>query len=141
MADSKCVFCNFDDSRIIERSEFCFAAYFDCAIKKGHIVIAVKEFVTSLSKLKPEQAADLMRLAVQVAAKAERLIGNEKYYLVSIADETPHYHIHLLPKMKDDVPIGSHIMSDSGWKGSVGDPPVSDDITDFISEYRNHDIV
>ncbi len=136
MAKTKCVFCNFDSRYIIEESEFCFAAYFNCAIKKGHIVIALKEHVTSLSRLNREQAAELMRLAAKVAAKAEHLIGSEKYYLISIADETPHYHIHLLPKMKGDAPIGVHIMGEDGWKGRVSENVGESDITAFVSEYR-----
>jgi diadenosine tetraphosphate (Ap4A) HIT family hydrolase len=136
MDEKECLFCNFDKRRVLEESDYSFAAFFCCAIRKGHIVIALKSHVTSLSKLDEAQAGDLMKLAARVAARAEKLVGNEKYYLVSIADETPHYHLHLLPKMEGDPPFGRHIMGDDGWKGEVGQSLSTADIDEFISRYR-----
>jgi diadenosine tetraphosphate (Ap4A) HIT family hydrolase len=140
MDTQNCLFCNFDRRYIIEESEHSFAAYFGSAIRKGHIVVALKSHVTSLSVLNGAQAGDLMNLAARVAAKAEKLVGCEKYYLVSIADEVPHYHIHLLPKMKGDAPLGRHIMSDAGWKGEVGHALTEKDIADFFNEYCKLDV-
>jgi diadenosine tetraphosphate (Ap4A) HIT family hydrolase len=137
MEEKKCLFCDFDARYIIEENRLSFAAYFDCAIRNGHIVVAAKSHVTSLSQLCEEQAGDLMALAARVAAKAEKLVGNEKFYLVSIADETPHYHIHLLPKMKGDPPFGRYVMGEQGWKGEVGQPVSQSGIESFISRYKN----
>ena len=137
MADGgDCVFCNFDKKFVLEESAHSFAAYFDCAIKPGHIVIALKEHVETLAGLSPEQAADMMQLASRVAKKAEALTGCEKFYLVSIADVTPHYHLHLLPKMPGDAPIGPHFMGDTGWRGEVGEAVTADDIDAFIAAYK-----
>jgi histidine triad (HIT) family protein len=136
MDGRKCLFCNFDKRYIIEESELSFAAYFGSAIKTGHIVVALKDHVTSLSSLGDDRAGDLMKLAARVAAKAEKLVGSEKYYLVSIADEVPHYHLHLLPKMKGDAPLGRHIMGGTGWRGEAGQPVTEEDIEEFISWYR-----
>jgi len=133
---SDCVFCNFDSKYILEETSHSFAAYFDCAIRKGHIVVALKEHVESLSGLSQEQAADLMQLAARVAKKAEALAGCEKFYLVSIADVTPHYHVHLLPKMPGTAPIGPHVMGETGWCGEVGEPVTAGNIAAFISAYR-----
>jgi diadenosine tetraphosphate (Ap4A) HIT family hydrolase len=135
MAEKDCVFCNFDRSFILEESTHSFAAYFGCAIKKGHIVVALKEHVTSLPDLSQEQAGDLMQLASRVARKAAPLAGCEKFYLVSIADETPHYHVHLLPRMSGDAPIGPHVMGESGWRGEVGQAVDEAEIIEFIAAY------
>jgi len=135
MAEKDCVFCNFDSRFILEESPYSFAVYFGCAIKKGHIVVALKEHVTSLPDLSPEQAGDLMQLASRVARKAAPLVGCEKFYLVSIADETPHYHVHLLPRMPGDAPLGPHIMGESGWRGEVGQAVDEAEIIEFIAAY------
>jgi len=131
-----CVFCDFDSRRVIGESEFAFAAHFDCAIKPGHIVVALKEHVESLAAMSPEQAADILSLAARVARAAEPVAGCEKFYLVSIADAVPHYHIHLLPRMRGEAPLGPHIMGDSGWKGETGAAVREDEIVRFISSCR-----
>lgn len=131
-----CVFCNFDGRFVLDENAHAFAAYFDCAIKPGHIVVALKDHVTAIADLSPEQAADIMTLAAAVAKKALPLVGCLKFYLVSIADETPHYHLHLLPRMEDDPPIGAHIMGDAGWKGSVGKTVAEEEIAEFIERYK-----
>ncbi len=131
-----CVFCDFDSRHIIAESEFAFAAHFDCAIKPGHIVVALKEHVVTLSAMTQEQAADIMSLAARVARAAEPVAGCEKFYLASIADAVPHYHIHLLPRMKGEAPLGPHIMGDSGWKGDAGAAVGEDEIARFVSSCR-----
>ncbi|HOY63013.1 MAG TPA: HIT family protein [bacterium] len=131
-----CVFCDFDSRHIIAESELAFAAHFDCAIKPGHIVVALKEHVESLAAMSPEQAADIMRLAARVSRAAERVAGCEKFYLVSIADAVPHYHIHLLPRMMGEAPLGPCIMGDSGWKGEVGAAVGEEEIARFVASCR-----
>lgn len=133
---SDCVFCEFDRQFVIEETDHAFAAYFKCAVRPGHIVIALKEHVTSLSRLIPAQAGDMMQLAAAVARKAEPLAGCEKFYLVSIADETPHYHLHLLPKMPGGPGLGGYVMGAGGWGGAAGSPVDEQSILKFISLYR-----
>ena len=128
----KCVFCGFDKKYVIEETEYSIATYSKDAIKKGHIILAVKEHVTTFTDLKPEQASDLFELALRTAKRAEKTIGAEKYYTVSIADMVRHFHLHLLPKMPGDPPIGHHIMGDDGWKGEVAAPPPENEILELI---------
>lgn len=130
-----CIFCNFSEKNIIEESSSSFAAYYDCAIVPGHIVVALKNHVTTLHEMSPEEAADIMALAARVAARARRVVSVEKYYIVSIADAVPHYHIHLLPKYAGAEPLGPYVMGDAGWKGVAGKPVSEEDILKFISEY------
>jgi len=128
-----------DRKYVIEETEHSIAVYSNDAIKKGHIILASKEHVKTFTDMKPEQAADLFELALRTARRAEKIVGAEKYYIVSIADMVRHFHVHLLPKMPGDAPIGRHIMSDAGWKGEVGDPPGEIEIADFISKIANAD--
>ncbi|RJP56153.1 MAG: HIT family protein [Candidatus Auribacter fodinae] len=128
-----CVFCQPDKRYVIADSVYSVAVCFpDAVIKRGHFVVAVKDHVTSFTDLSPEQASDLMSFAARLAKKAEALVRAEKYYLVAIADQVRHFHLHLLPKMPGDAPIGKHIMSDSGWKAEVGECVSPDAIQDFI---------
>lgn len=130
-----CVFCQFDKSHIIDESPLSFAAYYDCAVIHGHIVVALKNHTTLLHEMSAEEASDLMALAARVAAKAVPITKAEKYYIVSIADQVPHYHIHLIPKFKDAPPLGPFIMGESGWKGSAGKTVSEEDIQKFILDY------
>ena len=134
--EKQCVFCNFNSGFIIEETAHSIATYSRDAIKRGHIIVAVKEHVTTFTGLSAEQAGDLFALALRVARRAEGMIGAEKYYVVSIADMVRHYHVHLLPKMKDDPPLGRHIMGDGGWRGETGPAPTDEEIAEFIGAFR-----
>ena len=137
MADTvKCVFCGFSADRALEQTDLSVALYTDDAIKKGHIILAVKDHVTSFSELSAEQAADIFSLGARVAARAEKLIGAEKYYIAAIADVVRHFHIHLLPKMPGEPQIGRHIMSETGWRGEVGTKMSKDELIEFIRDFR-----
>jgi diadenosine tetraphosphate (Ap4A) HIT family hydrolase len=130
--ENECVFCGFDPNYIIEETEYSIATYSKDAIKKGHIILAVKEHITTFTDLKPRQVSDLFELALRTAKRAEEIVGAEKYYTVSIADMVKHFHLHLLPKMSGDAQIGPHIMSDAGWKGEVGARQTDEEILELV---------
>lgn len=117
---SHCVFCNPAPQDIIEQTDHAMALYTTDAIKPGHIIIAAKQHVTSFEALSDAQAADLYALAARTAARAVKVFGAEKYYTASIADLVPHFHLHLLPRMPGDAPLGPFVMGDAGWKSDVG---------------------
>lgn len=132
----KCVFCEYNKDRVLEETALSVALCNDDAIKPGHIVLAVKEHVDSFSKLSAEQAADIFALAARAAAVGEQLCGAKKYYVVAIADMVRHFHIHLLPKMPGEPPIGHHVMGDDGWKGEVRNPVSQEEIEGFVRKFR-----
>ncbi len=137
MPEKPCVFCHPANQYVIARNDHCIATCFpEAVIKPGHFVVAVKDHVASLSQLSAEQASSLMSLSVELMKKAEPLVGAQKYYMVAIADQVEHVHIHLLPKMPGDEPIGGHIMSDAGWKGLVGKSVPPADLESFINAMR-----
>ena len=131
-----CVFCAMDPQTLIEESEYALAVYPRDAIKPGHIIIAVKQHVTSFEALTGAQAADLFALARRIAARALPMLGAEKFYTVSIADLVPHFHLHLLPRMPGDAPIGPCVMGDSGWKAAVGSPVSDQQISELARALR-----
>jgi len=131
-----CIFCNFEDRYVIAQTDLSLATYFPRAIKKGHFVVAVKEHLPTFTDLNEEQIKDLSALALKLAKIAQNLIGAEKYYLAAIGDLDRHFHIHFLPKMPTDTPMGKHIMLESGWKGEVGESVSEDDVMQFIQSLR-----
>ena len=83
-----------------------------------------------------EQFSDISQLSLHLAKKAEKILDAEKYYLAAIADNDLHFHIHLLPKLKEDSPMGRHIMMDEGWKGEVGQTVSDEEVMEFIKVLR-----
>jgi len=138
MSDEQpCIFCNFEKKYIIDESDHSFATYFPRAIKKGHFVVAVKEHIPTFTDLNAEQASDLLRLALRLTQQAEQILGAEKYYLAAIGDKDFHFHIHFLPKLPGDPPMGRHIMLDDGWKGEVFEDITEEEVFEFINALRN----
>ena len=132
-----CIFCNYEAKYIIKETELAIATYFPRAIKKGHVVVAVKEHLPTFTDLMPDQASEVITLALEISKEVKRLVGGcEKVYPVGIGDKDPHFHIHLFPKLKTDAPMGVHIMSDLGWKSEVGEDVSDDDVQVFIAELK-----
>lgn len=131
-----CIFCNFEAKYIITETSLSLATYFPRAIKKGHFVVAVKDHLPTFTDLNEEQVKDLSALALKLAKVAQKIVGAEKYYLVAIGDLDRHFHVHLLPKLVTDEPMGKHIMLESGWKGEVGQNVSEDEVHQFILSLR-----
>lgn len=136
MKEKNCVFCAFDPRYIIEENVHSFGAYFSSSIKRGHIIVALKDHICGFSYLSDEQVRGVFSLAHRLAKKAQALIGAEKYYIASIADVVPHFHVHLLPRMAGDPSIGPFIMGDTGWKGQVGQAIHPDELLNFIKSMQ-----
>lgn len=82
----------------------------------GHSVVA------PMAHRDLEQTTDAEWLAMgQLARETSRTMREDnpdidKCYLVSIGDvDRGHLHFHILPKGKQDPPLGPFIFGDSGW--------------------------
>lgn len=132
-----CVFCNPDERYVLAKTDLCLAACFpDSVIKPGHYVVAPRQHVESFSGLSPDQAADILRFAAYLAGTVEKIVGAEKMYLVAIADQVRHFHLHMMPKMPGDPPLGPHIMSDTGWRGKAVKQLSASAVYDFIQKVQ-----
>ena len=49
----------------------------------------------------------------------------------------PHFHLHLLPRMPRDAPLGPHVMGREGWAGAVGAPVPGDQALWLIRALRD----
>jgi len=136
MCEPSCIFCNYEEKYIIKQTRHAVATYFPRAIKKGHLVVAVKEHLPTFTDISTEQAQEVITLALEMSKAMEKLLGAEKTYIAAIGDKDLHFHIHLFPKLSTDAPMGIHIMTDSGWKAEVGQDVSEDEVKELISELK-----
>lgn len=131
-----CIICNPQPEHIITETALSIATYFPRAIKKGHYVVAVKEHVPLFTDISEEQAADVAVLSLRLSKIAKDLIGAEKYYSAVVGDKDAHFHVHMLPRLPGEPPMGRHIMLDEGWKGEVGVDVTEEDVAQFIASLK-----
>jgi len=131
-----CIFCNYEKKYVIKETNLAIAMYSPCAIKRGHFVVAIKEHLPTFTDIMPEQAKAVIELALEISKCMEKLTTAEKTYLVAIGDSSLHFHMHLFPKLKTDVSIGTCIMTDNGWKGIVGQEISEHEVQILINELR-----
>lgn len=114
-----CIFCSVNDNSIIKKTKHAVATYTNEAMKTGHVVVSLIEHLESFTLLSYEQAEDMFKLALCVSKALESLLDVEKVYIVASGDKDKHFHLHLLPKTPTDAPMGSFILTESGWRGLV----------------------
>ncbi len=115
-----CAICDWPDEAIIAENDLAKAFFVRSPARPGHIAVAVRAHKPTLVDLDGDEAAAVLRLARDIAARTAPLLGVEKFYLAAIGDVDPHFHIHLLPKKPDDARLGSFIFSAEGWQGHEG---------------------
>jgi diadenosine tetraphosphate (Ap4A) HIT family hydrolase len=96
----------------------------DDPIRLGHVLVGVKSHRASLHDVPPDEAAELFRLASLASRLIVSSTGAEKTYVVAIGDKDKHFHVHLIPKMSSDPPLGPHVFSGKGWAAFL--PPTVD---------------
>lgn len=120
---SNCPICTFDP-RFVIREEGPVAAclYPPDAVRPGHVLVYPKAHREGLSALTSEEAQALMSLACRLSAAVEAETGAVKCYPLAIGDVNAHFHLHLLPKLREDPSIGPFIMGPQGWRGLIHQP-------------------
>ncbi len=114
-----CVLCNINKDDIIHETKYSVSFIYINNIKLGHIAVATKRHINKLSGLTDAEVIDLF-LHIQKLTKIIELKTNcEKVYLMYIGDKIDHYHIHLIPRNKDEAILGPYIFGDDGWKNRV----------------------
>jgi diadenosine tetraphosphate (Ap4A) HIT family hydrolase len=138
MNHKDCIFCNFEKRFVIKETELAIATYFPRAIKKGHFTVAVKEHLPGFTDISPEQAKEVIQLALEISRIIEQITGAEKTYIAAIGDKDLHFHLHLLPKLKTDAPMGIHIMTDVGWKKEIGQDVPEQEVQELIAKLKTY---
>lgn len=113
-----CALCSWPVEELLVSSAESKAFFVRQPARPGHVAVATRRHVLSLADLTPSEAADLFALAREVAAAAAPVLAAEKFYLAAVADVDPHFHVHLLPKVAGERPLGPFLFSETGWQGS-----------------------
>ena len=86
---------------------------------KGHALILPKEHYANLSELPEETAADAMKLAQRMMRKMTEKLDCDGFNIVQNNGEAAgqtvfHFHMHLIPRYKNDGEILKYIAGDPG---------------------------
>ncbi len=87
----------------------------DGPCRPGHVLVGIRGHYPHLHSAPPDEVANMMRLAVNVSDTIVHDTGAEKTYVVAIGDKDKHFHVHLIPKMAGDPPLGPHVFGGNGW--------------------------
>ena len=117
MTTPPCTLCSWPEEELPASSAEAKAFFVRQPSRPGHLAVATRRHVFSLADLTPSEAGDLFTLAREVAAAAAPILAAEKFYLAAVADVDLHFHVHLLPKVEGERPLGPFIFSESGWQG------------------------
>ena len=86
---------------------------------KGHALILPKEHYANLYELPEETAADAMKLAQRMMRKMTEKLDSDGFNIVQNNGEAAgqtvfHFHMHLIPRYKNDGEILKYIAGDPG---------------------------
>lgn len=87
----------------------------DGPLRPGHVLVAIRSEVKDLHEANSEELSDMIELARLTAREIVEELGCEKTYMVAIGDKDPHYHVHLLPRYRDDPSLGPGVFGAEGW--------------------------
>ena len=134
MKDDNCIFCKIAAGEIPSQTIYedeDFRAILDLGpATKGHTLILPKEHAANLFELSDETAAKLTPLAKKLGKQLVEKLGADGLNVIQnngeVAGQTVmHYHLHLIPRYKDD---GQHLL----WKPGESTPEGLKEICDRI---------
>ncbi|MEM7222625.1 MAG: HIT family protein [Pseudomonadota bacterium] len=87
----------------------------------GHRVVMSVQHRTSLSEVTPEEWAAMGSLISELSGRLCADEGAERTYVLAIGDVDSHVaHFHVIPRSKDDPPLGPHVFGPEGWNATRG---------------------
>lgn len=133
----KCNFCCPDKQDILYESKEVNIYIFPSCIKTGHFVVSPKRHSASFSDLNIDEIVDIFTSAQYIIKQMKNHIEFEKYYFAAIGDSGNHFHVHFLPKMKEDALLGAYVFEEHGWKGSLNSTQSHKDMLSFDMKIKN----
>lgn len=82
-----------------------------------------KEHVREMSDLVPAQREDLMRVVYAVEESLRALLQPQKINLVSLGNQVPHLHWHIIPRFSDDPHFPDAIWAARRRPGAIHELP------------------
>lgn len=110
----QCIFCNLKEGALVYRDQNGIVIL-DDPVRPGHVLVGARVHAENLHDLSAEEAAAVLRLANRAAKSIISLTGAAKVYIAAIGDKDKHFHVHLLPKFKDDPNLGPYVFGANGW--------------------------
>jgi diadenosine tetraphosphate (Ap4A) HIT family hydrolase len=138
--DAECIFCNPKNGSVLYQDEDGIVVL-DDPVRAGHVLVGARAHAESLHDLSPEDAASVMRLAHRVAKSIVVLTGAIKVYVAAVGDKDKHFHVHLLPKLRDDPSLGPYLFGPKGWISFLPAAPEAADlmrVNDGLREALRH---
>jgi histidine triad (HIT) family protein len=74
----------------------------------GHVLVIPKRHIENIYELPPELGAHLMAMAVEIARAIKQTLAPDGLNLIQANESTagqtiPHFHLHIVPRYKDDL--------------------------------------
>ena len=123
MKEDNCIFCKIINGEIpshVLYEDEQFKVILDVnPATKGHALILPKEHYANLYELPEETAADAMKLAQRMMRKMTEKLDCDGFNIVQNNGEAAgqtvfHFHMHLIPRYKNDGEILKYIAGDPG---------------------------
>lgn len=101
-----CIFCKIGKKVVpadIVYEDDQFIAFLDIQpVKKGHVLIVPKEHYESLTATPDEIVKNIFVTAKTLMPGVKKAVDAEFVVLTIVGTDVPHFHIHLIPRSKDD---------------------------------------
>lgn len=103
---SNCIFCKISKGEIP-----CYKAYEDKKflvfldikpVNHGHLLIIPKKHIVWMQEVDDKMIADIYKLAKKMMLVLKKSLKCDYVQLSVVGNEVPHFHVHLIPRYKND---------------------------------------
>jgi len=115
-----CRICRFMNDWDVASTKHGVVTYGGLAIKEGHLVVASRRHVPSLSDLTDEEATGVLALLRKAVRGLGEIRAWEKIYVLMIGDKDTHFHAHVIPRLPGEAPVGPFVFGPEGWRSVLG---------------------
>lgn len=104
--EKNCIFCKLIKgeipcSKVFEDKNF--LVFLDIKpVSFGHLLIIPKKHVVWMQEAEDKIIADIYKLAKKMMLALKKGLGCDYVQLSVVGNEVPHFHIHLIPRYKND---------------------------------------
>ena len=104
MSKSRCQFCRHNNNYLLFEEKESKIFHFDVACSQDHSVVATKRHVKTISDLTMEEYIGVMRIGKVISDKLLEQNSNiEKYSIIELVDRGEHFHVHFIPRYRNEV--------------------------------------
>ena len=106
--NNKCIFCNYENEKIIVENNLAFAIYDNFPVNEGHALIIPKRHFSSFFEANEEEILAMYELIHKVKLEIDEKYKPTGYNIgVNIGEDggqtIMHLHVHVIPRYKGDI--------------------------------------